>query len=89
MSDSRFVDFKPRSRSMVIGDIVWLARIADKARASLAERIGDYIYPCPADQRFLQEVGLTAEAFTQMVSECNDDEELIVRMRKHLESRSQ
>lgn len=89
MSESRILDFKPRARSIVIGDIAWLARIADKARAQLAGRIGDYVYPCPADQRFLQEVELSAEAFTQMVSACADDDALIACMRKHLEGRSQ
>mgnify|MGYP001043547401 CR=1 FL=1 len=86
MSDSRVLDFRPRARSLVIGDIVWLARIADKARAHLAGRIGDYIYPCPADQSFLREVGLTADAFTRMVTEAADDAQLVERLRAHLQA---
>jgi hypothetical protein len=39
------LDWKPRGRDLVIGDIPWLARITDKARAKLDDTIGDYIYP--------------------------------------------
>jgi hypothetical protein len=85
MSESQILDFKPRARGMVIGGIPWLARIADKARAKLAGRIGDYIYPCPADQRFLQDVEMSAEAFTEMVGQCADDDELIEKMKAHLD----
>jgi hypothetical protein len=85
MNEARILDFKPRARGMIIGDIPWLARIADKARAKMAGRIGDYIYPCPADQRFLQDVELSAEAFTDLVASCADDQELIDKMRAHLQ----
>ena len=45
MNESQLLDFKPRARGMIIGDIHWLARIADKVRAKLEGRIGDYVYP--------------------------------------------
>ena len=45
MSESDNLDFKPRARGLVIGGSPWLARIADKARAWHAGRIGDYIFP--------------------------------------------
>ncbi|NKB67097.1 MAG: hypothetical protein GKR89_08560 [Candidatus Latescibacteria bacterium] len=45
MSDSRVLDFKPRARGMLIGDLPWLARISDKVRAVQAGRIGDYVFP--------------------------------------------
>ena len=45
MSDWEMLDFKPRSRGMVIGGIPWLARITDKARAVNEGRIGDYVFP--------------------------------------------
>lgn len=35
----------PRSGRERLGDYVWLARVADKARAALAGTIGEYIYP--------------------------------------------
>ena len=42
---SSAVDFRPRSRSLIMGGIRWLPRITDKARAKLRGTIGDYIYP--------------------------------------------
>jgi len=45
MSEWDSLDFKPRARGMIIGDIPWLARIADKARARDEERIGEYLFP--------------------------------------------
>ena len=46
------------------------------------------IYPCPADQRFLQEVEMSAEAFTEIVAGCDDDDEIIEKMKAHLEKKS-
>jgi hypothetical protein len=88
MDENRTLDFKPRARGLMIGSIPWLARITDKARAHLANRIGEYIYPCPADQRFLQEVQLSAEEFTALVASCPDDDAVIARMQAHLAGRS-
>ena len=84
MSESASLDFKPRARGMVIGGIPWLARIADKARARSTERIGAYVYPCPADKRFLEDVQMSAEAFTELVAACPDDDAVIARMQEHL-----
>lgn len=87
MSDSRSFDYKPRARGLIIGGIPWLARIGDKARARLADRIGAYVYPCPADRRFLEEVQMSADEFTALVAECGDDGTLIERMKAHLAAR--
>ena len=38
-------EWKPRGRNVVLGDIPWLARVADKARALVDGTIGEYIYP--------------------------------------------
>ena len=84
MSERECFDFKPRARSLIIGSIPWLARISDKARASLAGRIGAYIYPCPADQAFLESVQMSAEAFTELVSSCLDDDAVVEKMKAHL-----
>lgn len=45
MGEWSTLDFKPHARGMVIGDIPWLARITDKARAVRDGRIGDYVFP--------------------------------------------
>ena len=41
----------------------------DKCRASLAGTEGDYIYPCPMDQRLLDFAGITAKQFSKAVQE--------------------
>ncbi len=38
-------EWQPRGRDVIIGDIPWLARITDKARAKADGTIGDYIFP--------------------------------------------
>ncbi|GIX06238.1 MAG: hypothetical protein KatS3mg115_0641 [Candidatus Poribacteria bacterium] len=81
------LDWKPRGRDVIIGNIPWLARITDKARAKLRGVIGEYIYPCPADKAFLEKYGLTEEEFTRMVKENPTDNEMIAAMRKVIESR--
>jgi len=87
MSDSKSFEFKPRARGTIIGGIPWLARISDKARAHLNDRIGEYIYPCPADQRFLQDVQMSPEEFTELVASSPDDDAVIEKMKAHLESK--
>lgn len=45
MTESDNLDFKPRARGLLIGNIPWLARISDKVRARHAGRIGEYVFP--------------------------------------------
>lgn len=87
MSDSDLFDFKPRARGMIIGGIPWLARISDKARARHQDRIGAYVYPCPADKRFLQDVQMSAEDFTALVADSPSDNAVIDRMKAHLQAK--
>ena len=84
MKEELTLDFKPRARGLVIGNIPWLARAADKARAVAEGRICDYVYPCPADQAFLREMQISAEDFTALVMASADDSEVIERMKAHL-----
>ena len=46
---------------------VHLARMIDKCRATLAGTEGEYIYPCPMDERLLKFAGITDEEFTATV----------------------
>lgn len=70
-------EWKPRGRDVVLGDIPWLARIADKARAKADGTIGEYIYPCPIDQRFLKEAGISPEDFIALATAAKSDDELV------------
>jgi hypothetical protein len=53
---------------------VHLARMIDKCRAVLAGAEGDYIYPCPMDERLMEFAGITADQFTAAVKPNPSDE---------------
>jgi hypothetical protein len=46
---------------------VHLPRMIDKCRAVLAGTEGEYIYPCPMDERLMDFAGITSEQFTAAV----------------------
>jgi len=46
---------------------VHLARMIDKCRAVLAGTEGEYIYPCPMDERLMEFSGIMADRFTAAV----------------------
>ena len=75
------LDWKPRHRDIVIGNIPWLARITDKARAKIEGTLGDYVYPWPADQKFLEELKVKEEKFTEIVQDNPSDEDMIAAIR--------
>jgi hypothetical protein len=53
---------------------VHLARMIDKCRAVLAGTEGEYIYPCPMDDRLMEFAGITADQFTVSVKASPSDE---------------
>lgn len=57
----------PRSMKFTLAGHVHLARMIDKCRAVLAGTEGEYIYPCPMDERLMEFAGITSEQFTDTV----------------------
>jgi len=57
----------PRSMRVKMEGYVHLARMIDKCRAVLAGTEGEYIYPCPMDERLMEFAGITADQFTAAV----------------------
>jgi len=57
-----------------IDGYVHLARMIDKCRAVLAGTEGEYIYPCPMDDRLMEFAGITADQFTASVKANPSDE---------------
>jgi hypothetical protein len=55
----------PRSPKEKLAGYVHLPRMIDKCQATLAKTEGDYIYPCPMDQRLLDFTGITAKQFSK------------------------
>jgi hypothetical protein len=56
---------------------VHLARMIDKCRAVLAGTEGEYLYPCPIDERLMEFAGITSEAFTAAVKSHPTDQGVV------------
>ena len=66
----------PRSIREKFGGYVHLARMVDKCRAKYLGMLGEYIFPCPIDQRLLDFAGISGDAFLEAVHSRTDDEVL-------------
>ncbi len=64
----------PRSMRAKLAGYVHLARMIDKCRAVLAGTEGEYIYPCPMDERLMEFADITSEQFTAAVKAHPTDE---------------
>ncbi|MEO5865443.1 MAG: DUF5069 domain-containing protein [Nitrospiraceae bacterium] len=64
----------PRSMRVKIEGYVHLARMIDKCRAVLAGTAGEYIYPCPMDDRLMEFAGIRVDQFTAAVKANPSDE---------------
>ena len=68
----------PRSMRVKMEGYVHLARMIDKCRAVLAGTEGEYIYPCPMDDRLMEFAGITADQFTAAVK-ANPSDDLVAK----------
>lgn len=64
----------PRSIRERLGGYVHLARMIDKCRAVLAGTQGEYIYPCPMDERLLQFARISPQDFMRAVEGRTDQD---------------
>lgn len=74
----------PRSPRVRLGGFVHLPRMLDKARAQAAGTLGDYMYPCPLDQRTLAYMGIRAEDFQAAVETGKNDTEMLAWIMENL-----
>jgi hypothetical protein len=77
--------YPPRSPRTRIGGFVHLARMIDKARATVAGTNGEYHYDCPMDQRFFEFTGVKAADFLLEVKAGKGDGELLDWVVAHLQ----
>ena len=78
----------PRSMNVKLEGYVHLARMIDKCRAVLAGTEGEYIYPCPMDDRLMEFAGITADQFTAAVKTNPTDERVARWFRQDSENRT-
>ena len=64
----------PRSMKVKLAGYAHLARMIDKCRAVLTGTEGEYIYPCPMDDRLLEFAKITSDQFTAAVKANPTDE---------------
>jgi len=63
----------PRSPNEKMAGLVHLPRMLDKARAKERGSLGEYIFPCPLDERLLTFLGVKADKFMEASITINDD----------------
>ncbi len=63
----------PRRGRTPLGGFLWLARVADKGRASANGTLYDYYYPCPIDKGMMTQWGVKPVQFDAMLKERADD----------------
>jgi hypothetical protein len=61
----------------------------DKCRATLNGTQGEYIYPCPMDQRLLDFAGIPADSFIEAAKPRSSDEEMAEWFRSAAKPHSQ
>lgn len=72
----------PRSMRATLGGYAHLGRMIDKCRAVLSGTEGEYIYPCPMDERLMDFAGITSEQFTAAVKADSTDEGVVAWFRQ-------
>jgi hypothetical protein len=72
----------PRSPRVRLGGYVILPRMLDKGRATIAGKHGEYHYACPMDERFLEFVGITADALKEQLAAGKGDGDILAWIQK-------
>ena len=76
----------PRSMKVRLGGYAHLARMIDKCRAVLAGTEGEYLYPCPMDERLLEFARITSDQFTAAVKANATDEGVLAWFQQHAQA---
>lgn len=74
--------FPRRGREPLGDDVLWLARVFDKARAAANGTIHDYIYPCPMDKGVMERWGITPQQFEEAIRTRSTDEAILQWLRE-------
>jgi hypothetical protein len=73
----------PRSPRVRLGGYVILPRMLDKGRATIAGKKGEYHFACPVDRRFLDFVGVKADAVKRQLAAGKSDGEVLDWIQQH------
>lgn len=67
----------PRSSRVLLGGYAILARMLDKARATINGKNGEYHYNCPLDQNIINFLGIDADALIEELKKEKGDTEIL------------
>lgn len=73
----------PRSARVRLGGYALLPRMLDKGRATINGKNGEYHYNCPLDQRFVNFVGIDADAMKKELEAGKGDGEILEWIKSH------
>jgi hypothetical protein len=77
LSSPDLTQHPPRSPRVQLGGYVHLPRLLDKARASIAGKVGEYHYNCPMDKHFFTFTGIDSEAMLEVIKSGKTDLEIL------------
>jgi hypothetical protein len=89
-NQSSFIDLTerpPRSFRVRLGNLVILARMLDKGRATLANKNGDYKFNSTTDQRLVQFLGFDPDALLKELAAGKGDGEILEWVQAHSKTR--
>ncbi|HIF03246.1 MAG TPA: DUF5069 domain-containing protein [Nitrospinaceae bacterium] len=68
------VESIPRSPKIMMGGLVMVPRMTDKARAYNSNTLGEYIFPCPLDKIILEFLDTNHKEFAYQTKNLSDKE---------------
>jgi hypothetical protein len=82
LSAPNLTQHPPRSPRIQLGGYVHLPRLLDKARATLAGKIGEYHYDCPMDKHFFAFTRISAKALLAEARRGRSDSQMLAWVRR-------
>src|SRR4051794_31617880 len=74
---------EPRAPGVDVDGYVWLPRMLDKARATLAGSAGDYLFGCAVDHTCMARLGIPPELVLELAARHADDRAVLEALRSH------
>src|SRR3954451_2887196 len=72
----------PRAPGVDVDGYVWLPRMLDKARATLAGTAGRYLFGCPVDHTCMARLGISPELVLELAGRYADDARVLEKLRE-------
>jgi mannose-6-phosphate isomerase-like protein (cupin superfamily) len=74
---------EPRGLDAELEGYAWIPRMLDKARATLAQTNGSYLFGCPVDHTCMARLGVSPELVLELAGQYSGDSEWLSAMREH------